>query len=304
MAEKNEFFEADFVGIENQRKSAILLYVFGIILDVIGGLVYVFSNVFDFGINPIFIMIGYVILILAGVVMIIIASVMKKKMTTKFKTEYLVPHVAKKYPGVTYDPFKGLPRSYVESLRMFKRPDRYTSEDMFSGTIAGVKFISSDVCMEEEHVQNDGNGGTRTYYKPYFKGRIAAFEFNKSFNDSILVSEGGAYVPSGAKKVELESIDFNKKFKTYAKDALNAFYILTPEIILAILEIEKQNPGKIAILFHDNKMVVCINNFVDTFEIKLSQKIDDKFISIIDRDINMLLNLVTQMKLNKNVFKE
>lgn len=293
-----EIKNVDFTKIESKRKQSVLFFVLGLIIIIAAVVLFLLNPSMS---SPLLYL--FTFLALLGVILMIISGVIKNKLTSKFKNEFLVNHVASKYPGMTYIPDKGLPREYVEGLRLYKKADIYQSEDMFTGTISGVKFISSDVKMQEEHIQSDSNG-TRTTYETFFEGRIAVFEFNKDINDTVLVSEGGTYIPSGVKKVDLESIDFNKKFKTYAKDAINAFYILTPEIILALLEIEKQNPGKIAVLFKDNKVVVCINNFVDTFSIKLNKKVDEKFISIIDRDINLLINLVNQLKLNKNVYKE
>ena len=47
------------------------------------------------------------------------------------------------------------------------------------------------------------------------------------------------------KKVKLESVQFNKKFKTYATSEHNAFYVLTPHFMEALMAFEQKNKGKI-----------------------------------------------------------
>ncbi len=166
-----------------------------------------------------------------------------------------------------------------------------------------MSFISSDVKLEERHVQHTKNG-TRVYYVTYFLGRVFKFDFNKEFVGSLHVLEAGSPPSKGFSKVKLESIEFNKKFKTFSTDDLTAFYILTPPIMEAITKIEKKHPGRISFSFRGDYMYFAINNNKDTFEVQMFKKIDDSMIEGFKQDLLMIKDLIVTLKLNKNLFKK
>jgi hypothetical protein len=139
----------------------------------------------------------------------------------------------------------------------------------------------------------------------YFLGRIFEFTFNKSFEGSLQVLESGS-IESNRKyhKIKLESVDFNKKFRTYATTELTAFYILTPEIMESILNLEKNNPGKVNLSFYGDKMYIAINNSRDTFELKLFRKIDQRVIDEYQKDLGVFKDIVSALRLNVQIFKQ
>ena len=106
------------------------------------------------------------------------------------------------------------------------------------------------------------------------------------------------------KKISMESEEFNKKFKTYAHDDLSAFYVLTPHLMVSLLDLEKQNPGCIMISMNSNIMYMAINNNRDTFSLKMNQKIDDTLVELFRRDMSVINNIISEMKLNNKIFKE
>lgn len=243
------------------------------------------------------------ILIAFGAIFAAIGATSFGKLKQAFKDTVLTEMFKNAIPGVYYNPRDGLSQSVVYDTDFLKRADRFHSEDFLSGQIDGVDFISSDVKLEERHVQHTKNG-TRVYYVAYFIGRVFRFEFNKNFVGSLQVLESGRPRSGGYKIVKLESIDFNKKFKTYSTEDITAFYILTPDIMEAIHNLERRNPGRISLSFHGDHLFVAINNNKDTFELKMFRPIDDSMVEEFKKDILVIKDFIMTLKLNNNLFKK
>ena len=188
--------------------------------------------------------------------------------------------------------------------QFLKKADRYHSEDYISGKIDDVDFVSSDLKLEERHVQHTKNG-TRVYYVTYFLGRIFRFDFNKVFTGNLQVLETGSpYSRRKFNKVKLESIEFNKKFRIFAEEDLTAFYILTPDIMEAIFNLEKRHPGRISMSFLGDHLYVAINNNKDTFELQMFRKIDEQLIEEFKNDLLVIKDFIMSLKLNNRLFKK
>ncbi len=222
----------------------------------------------------------------------------------QFKVTVLKEMFNELMPGTEYKPDYGLSPSLVYDTEFLKRADRFHSEDYLSGELEGVTFVSSDVRLEERHVQHTKNG-TRVYYTTYFLGRVFRFDFNKDFVGELQVLESG-YPLSRFKydRIKLESVAFNKKFKTYSTNDLTAFYILTPDIMESIFKIEARNPGKISFSFHDGKLFFAINNNKNTFELQMFRKIDNSMIEEFKSDLLVIKDLIISLKLNNKLFKK
>ena len=244
------------------------------------------------------------ILLIPGVIYMIMGTSKFGKLSKRFKNEVLRDVISGFVEDGTFDPDRGLDMNTVYNTEFLKRADRYHTEDYLSGKIDGVEFISSDVKLEERHVEHTKNG-TRTYYVAYFLGRIFEFDFNKSFEGYLQVLEGAK--PQSRrkfKKVKLESVVFNKKFKTYSTNDHTAFYVLTPHLMEALLSFEQNNKGKIYFSFIGSKLYLGINNFKDTFELKMFKVLDESSFEEFKKELYVIKEVVTELKLNNNIFKK
>jgi len=244
------------------------------------------------------------ILLIPGLVYMIMGTSKFSKLSKKFKNEVLREVISGFVEDGVFDPDRGLDMNTVYNTEFLKRADRSHTEDYLSGKIDGVEFISSDVKLEERHVEHTKNG-TRTYYVAYFLGRIFEFDFNKSFEGYLQVLEGAR--PQSKRKfdkVKLESVVFNKKFKTYATNDHTAFYVLTPHLMEALLSFEENNKGKIYFSFIGSKLYLGINNFKDTFELKMFKVLDESSFEEFKKELYVIKEVVTELKLNNNIFKE
>ena len=227
------------------------------------------------------------ILILPGLIITIMGTTKFSTIRKNFKLEVLQDVIASFVEDGMFDPSRGLSQSVVYDTEFLKRADIFKSEDFLSGTMDGVSFVSSDVKLQERHVEHTSNG-TRTTYVTYFLGRIFRFEFKKR----------------RYKKIKLESVDFNKKFKTYCTSEHAAFYVLTPHFMEALRKFEKNNKGKISFSFIDNYLYIGINNFKDTFELKMFRKLNEETFEEFKHELFVIKEIVMELRLNNDIFKK
>lgn len=283
----------DFTELNTLRKKSAQQITIGIILVIVGIVIAVLLQ------EHIVIAIPFLIV---GAVFSSAGGIKFRNLKTTFKTKILTNMIKETFPDATYDPFKGLPPERVYRDGLLKKADRFHSEDLIKGSFSGVGFETCDLKLEERHVRQTKNG-TQVYYVTYFLGRFFEFEFPKKFKGKIILTEGSLMSWfTNLKKVELESIDFNKKFKTYSNDELSTFYVLTPHLMEALLELERQNPGTIICAFIDNRLTIAINNNRDTFELNLFQELNDDFLKIMKKEMNVIGKIVEELKLNRNIY--
>lgn len=242
------------------------------------------------------------IAILPGIGFLIYAFSKLNALSKDFKREVLGDLVREHIDQGQLLVSSGLDKSQVMDTEFLKRPDRFHSEDFISGSMDGVSFVSSDVKLEEKHVHHTKNG-TRTEWITYFLGRIFIFDFNKRFDGDLQVAENTR--PTSRKKfnkIKMESIEFNKVYKTYTTNDHTAFYVLTPHLMQALLDFEKNNKGHISFAFSGSKLYIAINNFRDTFELRLFRKIDQSTVEEFKRDLFVIHEVVRELKLNKKIF--
>ena len=106
-------------------------------------------------------------------------------------------------------------------------------------------------------------------------------------------------------KISTESTTFNKKFKVYAEDGFEAYYILDPAMIDRIEKLSESHKGKLLLGFIDNKLYVAISDGRDAFEPPnpfkpLDESAENqKIIS----DIKTITDFVDFLKLDRKLFK-
>jgi len=242
------------------------------------------------------------IAILPGIGFIIYAMSKMSALSKSFKRDVLSDLVEESIEQGQLHIDSGLSKADVMDTEFLKRPDRFHSEDYISGSMDGVSFVSSDVKLEEKHVRHTKNG-TRTEWVTYFLGRVFIFDFNKRFDGALQVAENTR--PTSRRKygkIKMESIEFNKVYKTYTTNDHTAFYVLTPHLMQALLDFERNNKGHISFSFIGTKLYIAINNFRDTFELRLFRKIDQSTIDEFKRDLLVIHEVVRELKLNKKIF--
>ena len=79
--------------------------------------------------------------------------------------------------------------------------------------------------------------------------------------------------------------------------------MLTPHLMEALMDFEKNNKGNISFSFIDDKLYIGINNMRDTFELQMFKPIDENLLNEFKRDLNVVKDVVHELRLNNNIFK-
>jgi mRNA deadenylase 3'-5' endonuclease subunit Ccr4 len=102
--------------------------------------------------------------------------------------------------------------------------------------------------------------------------------------------------------VDLEDIEFNNKFQVYSNNEVEAFYILTPNMIGKIKEIERELKGGLLLVFNNNQLHIGIKNNKQTFTPSLFINVH-KFVDSCYRDVKTVMKLVDLLELDNDLFK-
>lgn len=244
----------------------------------------------------------FVIVAVIGVILIVVGSVKIGKLAKRFKIEIMPTIIREVYPDASFNFESGLSEEQILIPGFFKRPSRSTTSDYIKASYDGVDFEMSEFDFKERRTTTDGKGHTTTTYVTYAKGRFMIFDFKRDFDKVVKVFETtflGANTRN-LEKVETESIEFNKKFKTYATDELTAFYVLTPQVQLKLLEVEKKFKGSIFFAFMNGKLYIAINDNVNTLEMNPKKPINEESLQIFYNQLSIPAAFIKELKLSSD----
>ncbi len=234
-----------------------------------------------------------------AIVLVVIGSSKNRQLTREFKEKFLYDLLKESFEDVSYNPHQGVYESEVMASELLERPDRFYSNDLIEATHNGINFTMSDIHLQEV-VRRDKHTEVRTI----FQGPFMKFTFNKNFKGKLQVRERGFIAWfSKYKKIKMESIEFNKKFATYSTEDHTAFYILTPHLMEALLEMERTRRGDFYISFINGELFIALDNRRDNFEIPMFGKVDESIGDVFTNQFNIIKEIIDELRLNKNIFK-
>lgn len=212
------------------------------------------------------------------------------------------------FKSIKYLPNEGIPKSVLSDTNMIDTGDIFRSEDYVSARYKNVSFEFSDVEIEEEYTDSDGD----TRRVTIFKGQWYVFDFNKQFKADLQVCEkgfqnarrGSLFGSNKFNKVQLEDIEFNKEFNVYAQNSLDAFYVLTPKTMENIKELNDKVSGKMLFCFINNKLHVGLHSGKDLFEPNLFKEIDiEQNHKQALEEIKMITHFIDILNLDNDLFR-
>lgn len=253
-------------------------------------------------------------LVVIAIVSTVIVSGPKKGYVDNFKNYFVKRTLEKIFTDLQYNPDRGIPEAVISGTGMMYTGDRYTTNDLITGKYKNINFMQSDVHIEEEHESTDSDGHTTTYYVTIFQGRWMIFDFNKTFKANVEVCEKGfsgnqantLFGKSKYQKVKMESEEFNKKFRVYAQDPHDAFYIITPSLMEKIKRLEAANKGKLFLGFCNNQLHVGIHDGSDSFEPGscFSKINEEEVMNRMSTDVGKITMFVDELELDNDLFRK
>jgi len=197
-----------------------------------------------------------------------------------YKRELLEPLVQAVLPGFRHQPQAGMGEEAFLASRLFpSRPDRYASEDLFSGEVAGVPLRFAEVHAQEEREDCDDDG-CRTHHTTIFRGLFAVAEFHKAFEGAVLVypdrserllgalAQGWQRLGARSRRLQLIRLEdprFERFFVVFADDPVTARYVLTPRLMEALVAY-RERYGPVYASMIDGALYLALPVRADAFE--------------------------------------
>ena len=233
-----------------------------------------------------------------------------KKYVYLYKRCVVASVLSKVFTDVKYDPDRGIDYDFLANTNMIYMGDRFHSEDYVSGKYKNVSFFMSDIHIEHETTNTDSDGHTTTDYVTIFKGQWMVFDFNKEFKSNIQVAEKVHTFPPYMfseimyQRVEMESVEFNKRFAVFAENDHEAFYILTPKLMEKIIKLSDECSTKLLLCFINNQLHIGLNNYLDLFEPPdIRTPISEQKLSQdILKEIQNIIIFIDELELDNNLF--
>ena len=114
------------------------------------------------------------------------------------------------------------------------------------------------------------------------------------------------YVKNKTKKINLEDLNFDKRFNVYSSDEVEARYLVTP-LFMELLNNLKTAFGvkNLKCSFFDDKLMIAISTNKDLFEIGdlFTSAHNPKFIFQFYRELASIYKMIEYFKLNEKIFK-
>ncbi len=148
--------------------------------------------------------------------------------------------------GLTYSAEPG-PQYNIEEFRDMKLvpdADKESFEDRFAGAHKGVEFS-----FYEAHLQKWRGSGKSRRLATVFKGQCLRLHFHKEFLGRTLVARDGGFFSAfggarGLSRAKLEDPVFETAFDVYTNDQVEARYLLTPDFMQRLVDLEAAFQGK------------------------------------------------------------
>jgi len=134
--------------------------------------------------------------------------------------------------------------------------DRANYEDLLTGRRNGVEFELFEAHLEERRTSSDSKGRTQTRWVTVFNGQCLRFEFPKRFYGRTLITRDAGFFnrfggAKGMSRAMLEDPVFEKIFEVYTTDQVESRYLLTPDLMQNLVDLEKA--------FHGGRLKTCFD---------------------------------------------
>ena len=220
------------------------------------------------------------------VILLVISSykrrVIRKELRHEYKTRVVNKIVKYIDPSLDYRYDKRVStQDFTRSGIHSRKPDRVDGEDLIVGVLGKTEIMFSELHAEYKTVTTDGNGHSKEKWRTIFRGVFLIADFHKNFKtETYVLSDRWERVfgnfarrfqklsGSGGrgKLVEMENAAFEKEFRVYSHNQIEARYILTPAMMERMLDFKNKTGFKTAFSFVNSKMFVAVPLRKDLFE--------------------------------------
>jgi hypothetical protein len=142
--------------------------------------------------------------------------------------------------------------------------DRSKYEDLVIGKRGAVDFELFEAHLEEKRTTTDSKGRTQTTWVTVFQGQCLRLDFHKTFYGRTLVTRDMGFFNrfgggKGMQRALLEDPRFEKIFEVYTTDQVEGRYLLTPDLMQKLVDLEEVfRGGKLKAAFDGGEMLITV----------------------------------------------
>lgn len=226
-------------------------------------------------------------------------SIFTDSFTFKFKRKVIRSIVES--CGLTYHPGGFVENDYLYMIYDFDI-DKYSGNDLIFGQIEGVRVKFSDV--EAISIKEDWQGNKT--HRVLFAGLLFVADFPKRLKAVTQICSGtDDFKDYGGKRARMDDAEFERYFRVYATDQIEARYALTPSLMenLKLLKMRFHRP--INIVLTGDKICMAIRTGRDNFEPDLRRPLVGKGANRFYKDeIGGFLRIVEELRLNRKIWAD
>lgn len=224
-------------------------------------------------------------------------SIFTDSFTFKFKRKVIRSIVES--CGLTYHPGGFVENDYLYMIYDFDI-DKYTGNDLIFGQIEGVRVKFSDV--EAISIKEDLRGNKT--HRVLFAGILFVADFPKRLKAVTQICSGmDDFKDYGGKRARMDDAEFERYFRVYATDQIEARYALTPSLMESLKLLKMRFHRPINIVLTGDKICMAIRTGRDNFEPDLRRPLVGKGANRFYKDeIGGFLRIVEELRLNRKIW--
>lgn len=242
----------------------------------------------------------------------------KKEYRNGFKM-MVMPELVAAFGALRYRGEVGLSEDDFHLANLHARPDRFASEDLVEGQIGATKIRFSEVQAQRRETRTDSKGRATTHYVTYFQGLLVIADFNKHLTGTTYVlPEGmtgslgnfgaglqalGGQLSGRGELVRLEDPEFERHFKAFSNDQIEARYVLSSSLMRRFLDLRAQFGGAVSACFRGESLYLTIALAGNWFEApSLSTPLNFKALSDVLQQLQSAAGIVETLDLNTRIW--
>lgn len=241
----------------------------------------------------------------------------KEKYVMHFKNTIIAAMVKRLNDQLVYEPQMFITTGEYRSSEIFNsRIDRFNGGDMVTGIFGKTTIKFSELHHEEKHVTTDSKGRRTESWVTIFRGIFFIADFNKYFQGKTFVlPESGDFLGivklvdsmfgGRGEPVTLENPVFEKSFKCYSSDQVEARYILSTSMMERITKLKEKTGGKVYLSFISSKVFIALPLNRNLFEPKVfSSGINEEYLKNYFEALQLVTGIVADLDLNTRIWSK
>lgn len=177
-------------------------------------------------------------------------------------TKSLIVGAVTQHFGISYTAEPSRPGAIdrYRELGLVPKYDREYFEDLLMGERGNVRFELFESNLERRRRNSKG----RDYYETVFQGQCLRMAFGKRFYGRTLITRDAGFFRrfgggKGMERAALEDPHFEKIFDVYTTDQVESRFLLTPDLMQKLVDLETAfHGGKLKCCFSEGEVLVTI----------------------------------------------